>query len=61
MNKSYYSVSFANEQVSTLTNFFLRIRTFNPVPKGGVIKVKFPPEVALTDPTGTQSYLNSVK
>jgi hypothetical protein len=58
---SYYQPQFAQDQVSTLTEMFLRIKFLNPIPAQSVIRVTFPPEVLLTDPSGQQSYINSVK
>ena len=53
-------VELKNDQVSAYTNMKLLIRLEKPVPKDGLLRVTFPPEVKLTNIQQSDKYLKTV-
>ena len=44
-----------------MTDLTLRISIHNPAPSGSVLKIIFPPEVKISDSSGTLNFLKTIE
>lgn len=55
-----YQVSFKNKRVSTLTELNMQIKFNLPIPADSVVRIRLPDEIAISDISGTQTFINTI-